>query len=289
MPNLAWYDESLHKAFVQRFAVSKVLYEQKTAHQHLIIFENPLYGRVLALDGVIQTTQRDEFIYHEMFVHVPALTHPEPKHVLIIGGGDGGVLRELVKYSRIESITMVEIDAEVIELSKKYLPEHSQGAFSDCRLEVIIEDAAQYIQRCQHKFDLILSDSTDPIGPGAALFAQSFYSNCMRCLQKDGILVTQNGVSLLQLDELVTTHRRMSDVFAKHGFYMAAVPTYTGGNMNYAWASNSLQINDISLDVLSDKYADLDLETKYYNPGVHVAAFALPTYVNQALQKQTIT
>lgn len=283
------FKETLHRDYGQSFAVSKVLLDEKTSHQHLVIFDNPVYGRVMALDGVIQTTEKDEFIYHEMFTHVPLLEHGAVKRVLIVGGGDGGILREVARYPQVESITMVEIDEAVVELSKKYFPKHSNGSFNDSRLKLVIDDGLNFIKSCNEKFDVILSDSTDPIGPGEALFREQFYQHCRRCLTDDGIVVTQNGVSFLQVDELCTTQQRMQPHMEKMTFYHAAVPTYIGGNMCYAWGQARGQAS-ASLTVLNARHqqAKLEGQLKYYNTTLHRAAFALPQYVQDALHQTTL-
>lgn len=283
MSHVEWYREKLHQSYCQGFQVDKVLYEQRTEHQELIIFENTLFGRVMALDGIIQTTEKDEFIYHEMFAHMPLFAHPNPKRVLIVGGGDGGLLREVAKHQSIEHITMVEIDASVVEMAKTYLPKHSDGAFDDPRLTLVIADGLAYVQQCDEQFDVILSDSTDPVGPGAQLFTEAFYAGAQRCLKEDGFLVTQNGVSFMQLREIALTHQRLAPLFECHGFYAAAVPTYVGGNMHYAWASPSLHLPTIDETVIAERFAASELATRYYHPGLHRAACCLPQYVQDIL------
>lgn len=164
-----WVSETLHAGYQQRFEVSKVLYSEKTEFQDMVIFENPKFGRVLVLDGVIQTTEKDEFIYHEMMVHTPMLANGAAKRVLIIGGGDGGCLREALRHPGVGKVTMVEIDPTVVELSRKYLPGHSDGAFDDPRTDLVIADGLKYVAESDEKFDVIIVDSTDPIGPGEVL------------------------------------------------------------------------------------------------------------------------
>lgn len=167
-----WY-ETLHAGFGQYFSVDKVLYREQTGHQDLVIFENSALGRVMTLDGVVQTTERDEFIYHEMMTHVPLLAHGAAKHVLIIGGGDGAMLREVSRHQNIEKITMVEIDAGVVTFCKQYLPNHSQGAYDDPRFTLVIDDGVNFVSQTGEKFDVIISDCTDPIGPGKACLPQT--------------------------------------------------------------------------------------------------------------------
>src|SRR5690606_39409473 len=208
------YQETLYEGYGQRFQMDKLLHEVRTEHQHLVIFENARMGRVMALDGVIQTTEADECIYHEMRTHVPILAHGLARRVLIIGGGDGGILREVARHRDIESITMVEIDGTVVDMCKEFLPNHSAGAFDDPRLNLVIDDGMHFVATTEEKFDVIISDSTDPIGPGEVLFSENFYEASRRCRNDGGILVTQNGTPFMQLGEVHTTAQRMQGLFA---------------------------------------------------------------------------
>ena len=273
------YLETLHQAWGQSFAIDKVLFESKTEHQHLIIFSNAQWGTVMALDGMIQTTERDEFVYHEMLTHVPMFSHPNPKSVLIIGGGDGGILREVLKHPTVENVTQVEIDGQVIEMCKTYLPNHSQGAFDDPRLNLVIADGVEFVNQTAEKFDVVISDSTDPVGPGEVLFSSRFYSGIQACLKPGGIFVAQNGVSFLQTDEVTTSAQRLKPLFKHVGFYNAAVPTYVGGIMTFAWASDSVAQNAVNLAELQQRYSASAMQTRYYNPALHQACFALPQYL----------
>jgi spermidine synthase len=172
------FKETLYDSIAQEFRIDKLYFESTTGKQHLMIFHNAVLGRVMTLDGVVQTTEADEFIYHEMMAHVPIFAHGAAKRVLIIGGGDGGMLREVVRHAGVERIVQVEIDAKVVEMAKTYLPNHSQGAFDDDRVEIVIADGLEYVRDTAERFDVIISDSTDPIGPGEALFTENFYSHC---------------------------------------------------------------------------------------------------------------
>ena len=280
---MARYNETLYDAWGQEFSIDELLFEHKTDHQHLVIFNNALFGRVMALDGVIQTTERDEFIYHEMMAHVPIIAHGNAKRVLIVGGGDGGMLREVLKHTSIEHVTQVEIDQAVIDMSREHLPNHSAGAFDDARANIVIADGIEFIQNCKDSFDVIISDSTDPIGPGEVLFTSTFYENCHRCLTPNGILATQNGVVFMQPEEVTTTAKRMASSFADAGFYTAAVPTYVGGVMTFAWGCDDMAQRDVPLDVLQQRFNVSGIQTRYYNPAIHQASFALPQYVMDAL------
>lgn len=235
----------------------------------------------MALDGIIQTTEADEFIYHEMLTHVPLLAHGNVKRVLIIGGGDGGMLREVCKHSSVEHITQVEIDAQVVDMCKQYLPNHSAGAYEDPRVNIVINDGANFVRECGDHFDVIISDSTDPIGPGDVLFTSDFYENCKKCLTDDGVLVTQNGVAYMQLDEVTTTAKRLQPYFTDQTFYCAAIPTYIGGVMTFAWASNNPALRSVTTETIAQRFKDI--KTRYYNPAIHAASFALPQYILDAL------
>jgi spermidine synthase len=277
--------ETLYDAYGQRFTVDEVYFESRTEHQHLLIFHNAKFGRVMTLDGVVQTTERDEFFYHEMMAHVPLFAHTDPRRVLIVGGGDGGLLREVVKHRSVEHVTQVEIDAGVVEMAKTWFPDHSKGAFEDPRLELVIADGAAFVRDCGATFDVILVDSTDPVGPGEVLFTNDFYRSCDAALAPGGILVTQNGVPFMQLDEVRKTARAFRDIFADWHFYGVAVPTYVGGIMTLGWASGDPANRARPLDELNRRFEDAAIETRYYTPAVHCGAFALPRYVQEAIEK----
>jgi spermidine synthase len=277
------FTETLYDAYGQTFRIDERLYEIKTDYQHLIIFHNAFCGRVMVLDGVVQTTEKDEFIYHEMMAHVPIFAFGQARRVLIIGGGDGGMLREVTRHREVEQITLVEIDRQVIDICRTHLPNHSQGAFDDPRVHIVIEDGFNFVRTSHDRFDVIISDSTDPIGPGEALFKEDFYAYCKRCLTPGGLLVTQNGVAFMQLEEVKTTSRRLSRVFDDWHFYTAAVPTYIGGVMTFAWATDNRALRETDIETLKARYQASSIETRYYNPEIHRAAFALPQYLCDAV------
>lgn len=281
------YLETLNPAYGQFFAVERELYRERTEHQDLVIFENPVFGKVLALDGVVQTTTRDNHAYHEMLLHPPLLAHGRARRVLIIGGGDGGSLREAVKHP-LERIVLVEIDAAVIELSKRWLPELADGAFEDPRAEVVIADGCRFVAETPERFDLIVVDSTDPIGPGQVLFTSEFYAGCRRCLAPGGLLVTQQGVPLLQPEVLRNGHERLRPLFADLAFYLTVVPTYNGGAMALGWASDAPALRQLPRATLEQRRAALGLRSRYYSPAVHQAAFALPPEIEGLLAADSL-
>lgn len=278
-----WIAETLHEdgGLTTSFRADKIFYEENTGQQELVIFDNPTFGRMMTLDGATQVTTADEFIYHEMMTHVPALAHGNVKSLLIIGGGDGGILREAARHKSIENLTMVEIDPAVTEFSKKHLPMVSAGAFDDPRLDLVFEDGTKFVAETEKRFDVIIVDSTDPVGPGAVLFEEAFYRNAKRCLTEGGILVTQNGVPFLQPDELKSSIGKFRRLFADGSCYLATIPTYVGGPMAMGWASDDANLRKQDVKTISARFASCDIETKYYTPDVHVAAFALPRYVEK--------
>lgn len=273
-----WMIEALHGDHAQALRENDVLYDSKTAHQRLRVFENGIFGRVLTLDDVVQVTEKDNFIYHEMLTHVPILAHGAARRVLIVGGGDGGMAREVLRHDSVAHVTMVEIDAGVVEFSKQYLASISDGAFDDPRLDLVIADGAEFMRRDGPGYDVIIIDSTDPIGPGEVLFTDTFYGHAKRRLNPGGILVTQNGVPFLQGEELTNTMRAFQALFADATCYLATVPTYAGGPMAFGWGTDG-DARAEPLAVLEARYAEAGIATDYYTPEVHKAAFALPGYV----------
>ena len=274
------FDERLHAGAWQSLEISRELFRGASEHQSILVFENPLLGRVLVLDDVVQTTEADEFVYHEMLAHLPILGHRGVGEILIVGGGDGGILEEALKHPLVR-VTLVELDACVIEICREYLPSICGAAFDDPRTDLIIGDGAAYVAETDRRFDLIIIDSPDPMGPAQILFEQSFYANCRRALRDGGLLVTQNGVPFFQGDEVRGTARAFTSLFRNWGFYVAPVPAYYGGYMAFGWASNGSGLAR-SLDDSGRKRAAA-LDTRYYNSDVHKAAFALPGYVSDLI------
>lgn len=278
------YLETLYPTWGQQFVMDEVLFEVETGHQHLVIFNNAQWGTVMALDGVIQTTEKDEFIYHEMMTHVPMLAHGSAKKVLIIGGGDGGILREVLKHQGVESVTQVEIDQQVIDMCVQYLPNHSAGAYDNPKANIVIADGVDFVNECTEKFDVIISDSTDPMGPGEVLFTSRFYQGIKNCLSDGGVFVAQNGVSFMQTDEVTTTFKRLSPLFKEASFYSGAVPTYVGGIMTFAWGTDNVELKNVSLETITARYEAANISTRFYTPAVHKASFALPQYILDVLK-----
>lgn len=268
------FTEALHDGYGQSFRVDRLLHYEKTEHQELVIFDNASFGRVLALDGAVQLTERDHHIYHEMIAHVPILGHGSVRDVLIIGGGDGGTLHEVLRHAHLRAV-LVEIDPQVIELSKRYLPMVGQGAFDDTRAEIVIGDGLAYVAQSERRFEVIIIDSTDPVGPASALFSPQFYADCRRCLNPGGILVTQNGVPLFQAEQLRASMASLRSLFRDATCYLAAVPTYTGGPIALGWACD-VERHRGEGEAVAARYRASGLTTRYYAPDVHLGAFALP-------------
>ncbi|MCB1833471.1 MAG: polyamine aminopropyltransferase [Geminicoccaceae bacterium] len=275
---MEWFSETLYPSWQQRLGIEEVLYHERTEHQDLIVFRSRAWGTVLALDGVVQTTTGDEWAYHEMLVHPAMLAHGRARSVCIVGGGDGGTLREVVKHETVRRIVEAELDPEVIQFCKRHLPGLSDGAYDDERLELRFGDAAHFMAEEGEKFDVILVDSTDPIGPGAALFTEAFYRDCRRRLNAGGILATQCGVPAVQPFELRQTQQRQKAAgFADVSFYLTCVPTYVGGYMALGWASDDPTRRRIRVDTLASRPIPSGL--RHYTPDTHVAAFAHPPWM----------
>ncbi len=278
-----WFEERLYANVRQAYEITRILYREKTAHQDLIIFETPVYGRVLALDNVVQVTEKDEYVYHEMMTHVPILAHGKARRVLIIGGGDGGILREALRH-KVERVTMVEIDRTVVDMCLKFMPSIPGRAFADKRTDLVIADGARFVAETDDRFDVIVVDSTDPIGPGEVLFTEAFYRHCRRCLTRGGILVNQNGVPFMQGGEVTMTYRRRKKFFKDAGFYVAAIPSYYGGFMTLGWATDNPRARAVPVATLRKRARAARLKTRYYTPEIHAAAFALPRFIQDHIR-----
>lgn len=277
-----WFSETLHGSFQQSFKISEILYTSNRGLQDILIFKTPFFGRVLALDNIIQTTEADESCYHEMLSHVPIISHGSAAEILIIGGGDGGVLRETLRHKTIKTATVVEIDNTVVELCKTFFPSLSAGAFDDSRADLIITDGLTFVEKTKRKFDIIIVDSTDPVGPSIPLFSDRFYIACRKILTKRGILVCQSGVSFVQEKEARETIGRLRKTYEDAALYLTQVPTYSFGFMTLGWGSLDKQARNTKLSTLKKRFVDTNIKTRYYTPEVHKASFSLPAYMNYA-------
>ncbi len=282
----SWINESLYAEWGQRFLVKRELARVKSDFQDIVIFESFTHGRVMVLDGVIQITEGDEFVYQEMLTHVPLLAHGSAENVLIIGAGDGGVLRRVLMHKGVKRAVMVEIDGEVIRLCKEFLPKIAGDAWNDPRADVIVGDGIDYVKRAPDAtFDAIIVDSTDPIGVGEVLFTDEFYRNCARILTPRGLVVNQCGVPFMQADELRDTSVRRRKFFPHVSAYVAAVPTYVGGFMTLGWAAKDAGLTSVPAETIRARAeADGILgATQYWTPEIHVSAFHLPPYIARHL------
>jgi spermidine synthase len=280
-----WIEETLHRGFRCRLKADRILFDSETEHQRLIIFENEDFGRVMMLDNVVQLATKDDFIYHEMMAHVPLFAHGGVRKALIVGGGDGGVLREVLRHPEVKNATLCEIDRSVIDLCRQHFPDISAGAFDDKRTEIVIADGTKFVAETEMRFDVIMVDSTDPIGPGAVLFTREFYANCRRCLAPGGILVTQNGLPFLQADELKQSISYFRGLFDDASAYLATTPSYFGGPMSFGWATDDAKLREHKRKKIEKRYERAGaFRTRYWRPDVHVAAFALPTYIRDLVE-----
>jgi spermidine synthase len=288
MAEKRWIAETLFDRLGLRmtYAADRVRYEAQTGHQDLVLFDHRHFGRVLMLDGAIQLTSADEFIYHEMMSHVPLLAHGRAREVLIVGGGDCGIAEEALKHRSIARLTQVEIDAAVVDFAQAHFSELAGPVLADKRFELVIDDGMNYVAATARRFDVIIVDSTDPQGPGATLFTREFYAAVKRCLTPGGVLVTQNGVPFLQPGELVAALGHLRNLFADAGCYVAAVPTYVGGHLAMGWASDSKRLRRASVKTIAARYRQAGaFATRYWTPDVHAAAFALPRYISALVER----
>jgi spermidine synthase len=286
-----WIAETLFDdlGFRMTFEVDRVLYELQTEHQHLVLFEHRFFGKMLMLDGAMQISKKDEFIYQEMMSHVPLFAHGRAEDVLIIGGGDCGIAEEVLKHRTVKRLTQVEIDPAVIEFAKEHFPEFTKPVFADRRFESVIDDGAKYVAVTERRFDVIIVDSTDPIGPGKILFGARFYAGCRRCMKPGGVLVTQNGVPFFQNNELTATMLKFRRLFADASCYVAAIPVYVGGHMALGIASDNKRVRRHSVATIAQRYRKAgSFKTRYWTPEVHVAAFAQPRFIAELVARAEV-
>jgi spermidine synthase len=288
MPTDSWVNETLYPEWGQRFLVKRELARVQSAFQDIMLFESYSHGRVMLLDGVVQITEKDEFVYQEMLAHVPLLAHGDARRVLIIGAGDGGVLKRVLQHHNVEKAVMVEIDGEVIRLCKEHMPDIAGGAWTDPRAEVIVGDGIDYVRKADAgSFDVVIVDSTDPIGVGEVLFTDEFYSSAARLLSDRGVIVNQCGVPIMQADELAETSVRRGKAFPDIWAYVAAVPTYVGGFMTLGWAAKDAGLRTVDAETIRRraKAAGILGATEYWTPEIHAGAFHLPPYISRHLPR----
>ncbi|UCF88313.1 MAG: polyamine aminopropyltransferase [bacterium] len=272
-----WYTEKHTPHAGITMEVRKSIYHGESKFQTLDILDTFEFGRMLLLDGVVMLTERDEFVYHEMLAHVPLNTHPSPAKVLVIGGGDGGTVREVLKHPEVAEVTLVEIDPMVVEASMEHLPGLSEG-LKDPRTRIVYDDGVRFVSEAQPgSYDVILVDSTDPVGPAEALFAEDFFRNCSKALGPDGIFVSQSESPFFHLPFMVETYKLVEGIYPQAAFYLASVPTYPSGTWSFL-----MGVRDGSLPLTRCRDHE-KLATKYYNRQVHLASFQLPRFLKEAL------
>ena len=281
---MKWFSENWTENIKFSIAVKEHLYSEKTPFQQIDVYDSYELGRFFTLDDIMMVNEKDEFIYHDMIVHVPLTVNPSIKHVLVIGGGDGGSVRELTRYPSIESIEMVEIDEIVVRTCKKYIPQTTSG-LTDPRVSLKFEDGLAYVKNSKKVYDLIIVDSTDPIGPGEGLFSQEFYQNCYRILADNGILINQHESPYFPYNarEMRRAHQKIKGLFPIAKVYQAFIPTYPSGHWLFGFASKQLD----PIQHVTEAYIEtLGQVTKYYNKDLHKASFVLPNYVKEALKQE---
>lgn len=278
-----WFSEHHTPNVKLSIRVDRQLYAGQSEFQRIDVFESPEFGRFLTLDGYMMLTEKDEFIYHEMIVHVPMAVHPNIKKVLVIGAGDGGVIRELTRYEHIEHIDMVEIDPDVVEACRAYLPKTAGPWLDDPRVHIHYEDGLKFVRTCEDAYDLIIVDSTDPFGPGEGLFTREFYGNCYKALHEDGIMVNQHESPFYDEDAIACqrAHKRIVESFPISRVYQAHIPTYPSGHWLFGFASKKYHpLKDLD----EARWNGYGLSCKYYTTTLHKGAFYIPAYVEELLK-----
>ncbi|MFC4713130.1 spermidine synthase [Planococcus dechangensis] len=267
-----WYTEKQTENFGITMKINKTLHTEQTDFQYLEMAETAEWGNMLFLDGMVMTSEKDEFVYHEMVAHVPLFTHPNPENVLVVGGGDGGVIREILKHPSVQKATLVDIDGKVIEYSKKFLPSIASG-LEDARVEVIVGDGFMHIAESENEYDVIMVDSTEPVGPAVNLFSKGFYAGIAKALKEDGIFVAQSDNPWFTPDLIKQVQSDVKEIFPITKLYLANIPTYPSGLWSFTIGSKKYN----PLEVPAERFHDI--ETKYYTPELHNAAFVLPKFV----------
>ena len=281
---MTWLAETLYPGWAQSFHVMRELARERSAFQEIVVVETASHGRVLLLDGAVQVTEADEFVYQEMIAHVPLIQHGAAERVLIIGAGDGGVLRRVLQHRGVRRADMVEIDGAVIRLVREHMPGIAGAAWDDARANVIVGDGIAHVAGAPAaSYDVVIVDSTDPAGPGEGLFTAAFYRECARVLSPGGLVVNQSGVPFMQPEELRQTSARRRAAFAHVSAYVAAVPTYVGGCMALGIASDG-PVAPVAPDEAARRAKEAGLPAmQYWTPAIHHAAFALPPYIARLL------
>lgn len=274
-----WFTEQQTKNLGLQARVKETLFMGKSDFQDVAVVDSYQFGRMLVLDGVFQTSVADEFIYHEMIAHVPLFTHPNPKNVLVIGGGDGGTVREVVRHDRVERAEMVEIDGMVVEVCKKFLPEISAAMIQQHpKLTLKIGDGISHMKNAENKYDVIIVDCSDPIGPGKGLFTPDFYRNVYKSLKADGLFVQQTESPFYHQELITYLHSEIGQLFPITKTYLASIPTYPSGLHCFTMGSKKYDPTVVDTQNLEQ------LTTRYYNKDIHKSSFVLPNFVQDLLK-----
>ena len=279
-----WFSEinELWPGMAQSLQIEDTLYEGKSDFQHVMVLQTKSHGRALILDGIIQCTEKDEFSYQEMISFLPLCSHKQPKSVLIIGGGDGGVAREVAKFPTVEKIVQVEIDEKVVEVSKKFLPFMAKG-FDSPKLELLIGDGFEYLKKQKQQFDVIITDSSDPVGPAKVLFEQEYFECLKTALKPGGIVCCQAGTVWSNLDQVKSHFSVCKSLFPKVMYGVSSVPTYPTGQIGYLLGSLDADVDfRRPRRIFSESELD-DMRVDYYSSKVHAACFDLPRFAEKAL------
>ena len=272
------FEEKLYRDHAQMLAVESIVHHSRTQYQDVLIFENGTFGKVLVLDGIVQLTELDNHIYHEMLAHVPLNVHWRPEDVLIVGGGDGGTLREVLRHP-VRRAVVAELDPDVVELTQRYFPDVSGGAFDDSRTQLIIGDAANFVAETAERFDVIIVDSTDPVGPGEELFSDAFYRGCRSLLRFGGTLALQSGMPFYQAAQLAALRSRLADCFGSARPFLSPMPTYASGMLALFVAGRSEHSLCPPSDLLQERFTKILPPPRFYSPEVHASAFVMvPTF-----------
>lgn len=269
-----WLKEGQIENAAMTYKIKETLVRKKTEYQDLAIVDTYSFGRMLLLDGIVQTTIKDEYVYHEMIAHIPLFTHPNPKKVLVVGGGDGGAIREVLKHPSVEKAVLCEIDKEVINECKRFLPEIS-CALDDTRCQIFVGDGIKYVHEHKNEFDVIIVDSTDPFGAAEGLFGGSFYKEIYDCLTEDGIFIAQTETPFYLPEVVKRVYNDANAVFPITKLFMAGIPTYPSGFWSFTVGSKK---HDPETADLSNS---IDIDTKYYTKKLHKACFVLPKFVEE--------
>jgi len=265
-----WFTEKHTNYLTAQVKVRRTLHREKSRYQDIAVLDTDEFGRTLVLDGIIQTTEKDEFIYHEMMAHVPLTAHPDPRRVLVVGGGDGGSVREVLKHPTVESVDLVELDERVIAVCREFLPSLSHS-LQDSRVRVNIEDGVHYVKEHEGEYDVIIIDSTDPIGPSIGLFSLPFYSSCERALKDQGMMVAQSEPPFFQPGLVREIFNTVSSVFPVTRLFRATVPVYSCWDWSFTVGSKALEPSGVRSAIPGN--------TRYWSPEMHAASFVLPPFL----------